>query len=43
LSENIRRLAPLLRDSPIFPLIAAQLRTLHRLAGGNLRQWRRTA
>jgi transposase len=43
LSENIKRMAPLLQEPAIFPLVAAQLRTLHRLAAGNPRAWRRTA
>jgi transposase len=43
LSENIKRLAPLLRESALFPLVAAELRLLHRLAAGNPRAWRRTA
>jgi hypothetical protein len=43
LSENIRRLAPLLQESAVFPVVAAELRLLHRLLGGKLRAWRCTA
>jgi transposase len=42
LSENIRRIAPLLPYDKLFPVVAAELRLLHRLLAGDFRAWRRT-
>jgi transposase len=42
LSENIRGLAPLLRNAVLFPIVAAELRLLHRLHAGRFGAWRRT-
>jgi transposase len=42
LSENIRRLAPLLQYDRLLPVVSAELRLLHRLLPGDFRRWRRT-
>ncbi|WP_240791020.1 hypothetical protein [Roseomonas sp. AR75] len=41
LSENIRRIAPLIQSPTLFATVAAELRLLHRLLAGDFRAWRR--